>query len=306
MDSSFTLKEVPIKKGSASRLRDQFIDDALIRGSSSETIRSYRCHIKPFIDYVGALELNPLEVDCRNLKDFLRAQMDRRLSIATINDYIRTFKHFYRWAIAEGYLEKDPSESIKKLKEPRREKPVLSPEGMARLLSYCSIDTFHGLRNRAILSLMWDCGLRRAEVLSARLDELDLEKLQLAVIGKGNKAATVYLSAKTAEALKSWLEIRGADGSQYLFTNENGQGLKNDFLTHMIIKLGRKAGIRVYPHLIRHSVITWLAEQGMDPFSLQAYARHEDLNTTMRYVQRARLAQRLPAELRRFSPGDKI
>jgi site-specific recombinase XerD len=65
-------------------------------------------------------------------------------------------------------------------------------------------------------------------------------------------------------------------------------------------------GMAVYPHLIRHSVITWLAEQGMNPFDLQAFARHDEISTTMRYVNSAKLRLRLPAEIRRFSPGNKV
>lgn len=232
--------------------------------------------------------------------------MDKKLSVATVNDYIRTFKQFYKWMASEDYIDNDPSEKIKKLKEPKREKSVLKPEDISKLLSLCPSDTFQGIRNKAIIGLLWDCGLRRNEIVTAKLDNLDLKNARLGIIGKGNKPATVPLSRKTVKTLKLWTKTRGQNSSPYLFTSEKGTKLGNDFLTHMVIKLGRKAGLKVYPHLIRHSVITWLAEQGMEPFSLQAFARHEDLKTTMDYVQKARLAQRLPEEHKRFSPGNKI
>jgi integrase/recombinase XerD len=208
--------------------------------------------------------------------------------------------------LSEGIIDRDPSCNIKKLKEPKREKPVLGLDDVTKLLDACPEKTFRGVRNRAIIRLMWDCGLRRNEVSSALLEDLNLKETRLGVIGKGNKFAWVTLSSTTIKALELWLKKRHRHKSPYIFIGKNGNPLSSSWVTHMIIKLGKSVGLSVYPHLIRHSVVTWLAEQGMNPFDLQAFARHEDISITMKYVNSARIRQRLPAEIRRFSPGNKV
>jgi site-specific recombinase XerD len=299
------LKNVGLKESFES-LKKRFLNDARIRGVSPATIRSYDSHIRPFLQYLVEQNINLEDLTDRELKAFIGIQLEKNLSRVTINDYIRTFKHFCKWNTNEKIIPIDPSERIAKLREPKREKTVLVPKEIKRLLSVCPANTFEGIRNRAIISTMWDCGLRRTEVIRARIEDLDMKNKSIGVTGKGNKYATMPLCKKTIKILQSWIEVRGSNGSPYLFTTEDARRLNDSYFTHLIIKIGKKAGIEVNPHKIRHSVITWLAEQGMEPFDLQAFARHEDINTTMGYVQKSRLAKRLPEQHRRFSPGNKI
>ena len=287
-------------------LEKQFLVDAKIRGVSPATSRSYECHLKPFIDYSKLRNIKLTDATSRDLKDFIASQQEKELSPVTINDYIRTFRHFFRWMVSEGLRDKDPSAGIKKIREPKREKPVLQPKEIKMLLTACPQNTFQGIRNRAMIRLMWDCGLRRTEVISARLENLDLKSTNLGVTGKGNKYAIVPLSRKTVKAIETWLELRGSNSSPYLFITEDSNKLNDSYFTHLVKKIGKRAGLQVNAHQIRHSVITWLAVQGMEPFDLQAFARHEDITTTMGYVQKARLAKRLPEQHRRFGPGNKI
>jgi len=284
----------------------RFLDDGRLRGISRHTVRAYDSHLKPLIVFSKVRSIPIMVLTRADLKEFVAVQIAKKLSPITINDYIRTFRQLFRWMVAEGIIERDPSCNVKKLKEPRREKPVLRVEEVTKLLDACPDRIFEGIRNRAIVRLMWDCGLRRSEISGALLEDLDFENSRLGIIGKGNKFAWVTLSSVTIKALDLWLKKRQRIKSPYIFVGKRGNLLSSSWITHTIIKLGRKAGMKVNPHLIRHSVITWLAEQGMNPFDLQAFARHDDISTTMRYVNSARLRQRLPAEIRRFSPGNKI
>jgi integrase/recombinase XerD len=300
------MREFPTVDKATEHLKERFLNDARIRGVSPATIRSYYSHLRPFLNYLIQDNIEPRSVTERNLKGFIAIQLEKVLSRVTINDYIRTFKHFCKWMVNEGIVSNDPSVRIMKLREPKREKEVLVAKDIKKLMSACSTDTFEGIRNRAIISVMWDCGLRRIEILGAKLDDLNLKKRSIGVTGKGNKFAILPLSKKTIKTLQSWVNKRGSNGSPYLFTTENGRSLNDSYFTHLIAKIGKRAGVQVNPHKIRHSVITWLAEQGMEPFDLQAFARHEGINTTMGYIQKARLAKRLPEQHRRFSPGNKI
>lgn len=288
------------------RLKERFLDDAKIRDLSPATIRSYDSHIRPLLNYLTWNNITPESITEKNLKDFIALQLEKDLSRVTINDYIRTFKHFCKWMVDESIILSDPSIRISKLRGPKREKDVLGPDDVKKLLSVCTDDTFNGVRDRAILSVMWDCGLRRIEVTGAKIEDLELKGRIMGVVGKGNKYAILPLSKKTIKSLKTWIRKRGTNGSPYLFITEKGQQLNIDYFSHLIAKIGKRAGIEVNPHKIRHSVITWLAEQGMEPFDLQAFARHEDINTTMGYIQKARLSRRLIEQHRKYSPGNKI
>lgn len=300
------MSELSLVEVTLDQLKERFLNDARIRGVSPATVRSYDSHLRPFLSYLIRNDFRPEVITERILKDFIALQLEKNLSKVTINDYIRTFKHFCKWMVNEGIISIDPSIRITKLREPKREKDVLGPDDVKKLLSVCKDDTFNGVRNRAILAVMWDCGLRRIEVIGAKIGDLELKRRSIGVVGKGNKYAVLPLSRKTIKSLKLWIKTRGSNGSPYLFITDKGQQLNIDYFSHLITKIGKRAGTEVNPHKIRHSVITWLAEQGMEPFDLQAFARHEGINTTMGYIQKARLARRLPEQHRRFSPGNKI
>jgi len=130
---------------------EHYLDDAKIRGVSSETIRAYRCHLKPLVSYLNEHDIDIKSVTSRNLKDFVRCCIDRELSAATINDYVRLAKQFFRWLVSEWLITESPADSIKKLREPKRDKPILSTDDITRLISICPKNTFHGIRNRAIM-----------------------------------------------------------------------------------------------------------------------------------------------------------
>ena len=292
--------------GSGEDLVARFLADGRPRGISRHTIRTYESHLRPLIIYSKISSIPITAMTQADLKNFIAIQMAKELSPVTINDYIRTFRHLFRWMVSEGIIKREPSLNIKKLKVPRREKPVLGLDEVTKLLNACSERTFEGIRNRAIIRLMWDAGLRRGEIAGARLEDFDIRNARLGVLGKGDKFAWVTLSSATISSLELWLGKRKRHKSPYVFIGKSGNPLSCSWITHMIIKLGKSAGLSVYPHLIRHSVVTWLAEQGMNPSDLQGFARHDDISTTMNYVNSVSLRKRLPAEIRRFSPGNKI
>jgi len=208
--------------------------------------------------------------------------------------------------LAENHIQEDPSKAIRKLKQPKILKNVLLPEDISKIISICPNDTFHGIRNKAIIQILFDCALRRQEVINAKLKDLDLAKGSIKVLGKGSKSFVLPMGQKTIDSLKAWLVIRNNNDSPYLFITQNGDTFDKDYFTHMIKKIAKQAGLHAYPHLFRHSSITYLAEKGMNVFFLQAFARHENLEMTMKYVNKARIDKHLPREHKKYSPGNVI
>ncbi|MCX6340636.1 MAG: tyrosine-type recombinase/integrase [Candidatus Aureabacteria bacterium] len=145
-----------------------------------------------------------------------------------------------------------------------------------------------GKRDKAIIRLMYDLGLRRGEVASLSLENVDLEGKRAWIQGKGRSGEreAITLPEQTIEALRQWLEVRGQDPGP-LFTNyahfSKGEGLTGTGLWYIVRRLGERAGLVTRPHGIRHASITEALEVTKDPRAVQRFSRHRDLETLMRY-----------------------
>ncbi len=149
-------------------------------------------------------------------------------------------------------------------------------------------DAPKALRDRAILRLLYDLALRRGEVASLRLEDLDLAGRRVWIKGKGRggEREGMTLPARTAEALAAWTVIRGGEPGP-LFVNFDragkGEGISGLGVWHLVNALGRRVGLKVRPHGIRHSAITEALDRTRDPRAVQRFSRHRDLSTVMRY-----------------------
>jgi site-specific recombinase XerD len=288
------------------QLKKYFIDDAKARGLSPETIRSYRCHIKPFIRYLLKKSLSPEAIGSKEIKNFIQKQLNLKKSSVTINDYIRTIKIFYKSINEELDISADPSKNIKYLRVIKKEKIILQHSEVVMLLGKWPKDTFLGMRNRIIIRLMWDAALRRNEIVNIRIDDLKMESRRIGINGKGKKYVNTIISENTAEELYEYLKLRPEGASPYLIVNAKGKKFHKDSLSHLVRKLGKSAGFNIGPHTFRHSAITWYAKEGMPPLYLQAFARHQDIATTMKYVREAEIAIGLPNILLQYKSGNML
>ena len=153
---------------------------------------------------------------------------------------------------------------------------------------------------------MWDTGLRRSECANALLANLNIEERKLLIKGKSSKKACVYVSPQTLKVLSAWIAVRGKIKSPYIFTTRRGEKLNPTTISEIVRQAGKSVGLKVNTHLIRHSVITYLAAQGMKSLSVQAFARHESFKTTARYIVNSKLIKLLQSEHDKFRPGDLI
>jgi site-specific recombinase XerD len=282
-------------------MRKYFISDAKARGVSKETIRSYRCHIKPFIKYLLRKSLSPDVVGPNEIKHFIQIQLNRDKSFVSINDYIRMIKLFYKSILEEYCMSADPSKNIKYLKVIKKRKIILQHNEVVKIMNRCPKDTFLGMRNRIIIRLMWDAALRRNEIVNIKMDEIDLYNKRIGIIGKGKRFENVYLSENTTKELYEYIKLRPRGAMPYLIVNTKGNIFHKDSLSHLVKRLGKSEGFNIGPHTFRHSAITWYAKEGMPPLYLQAFARHQDIATTMKYVREAEIAKGLPEQLRQYS-----
>ena len=205
----------------------------------------------------------------------------------------------------EGMLAKNPMEQVER---PRRERVLIRPfsaEQVARLLAAPDATKTAGLRDRAMMMLMMDSGLRVSEATSLEADRVDWLNCSVTVMGKGRKERTVPFSAKTAQALLEYARARsqGRVQAPQFFLGRTGKALERTLVRKLMVAYGKAAeieGVRVSPHTLRHTFAVFYIRNGGDSFSLQEILGHSTLEMTKRYVHLAR--RDLAEQHKKFSP----
>jgi integrase/recombinase XerD len=250
---------------------------------------------------------NPRAVTLSILSEYLTERKRGGLSAASIKLSIVALKIFFRFLAARGVVERDPAEA---LTLPRIERYL--PETMNELQVEQLIEAVDrkaplGLRDRAIIELLYASGLRVSELANARLENFNADERILRVTGKGNKTRLVPVGSKACEALAAYLSeerprmVKRRSGSE-IFLSARGSKLTTARLWQIIKNISRRAGIakNVYPHLLRHSFATHLLGNGADLRIIQEMLGHADISTTQVYTHVDQ--QRLKAVHRQFHP----
>ena len=211
----------------------------------------------------------------------------RRTADTYVEGHRRSASALLNWAVREGHLERSPLEKIRRIRVERKELATLTAAEVARLIATQSPSTFSGRRNRAIVALLYDTGIRVGELVGLRRDDLDLEDHTLRVRGKAKRDRRVPLSADLVLVLARY--VCEARSSAQLFTTSTGRPLRPTAVNQWLRRAGRLAGIskRVSPHVFRHSFATAYLRNGGDEFTLQEILGHSDLEMVRRYVHLA-------------------
>ncbi len=265
----------------------------LERNYSEHTLEAYLSDLKKFLDHLDGqkLETRPDRIDTEAIRTFIGALQDAGISIATQARTVSSIKAFFRFLLHEGVIEQDPSALIEMPRSERKFPDVLSPEEIDRVLK--GIDLSHplGHRNKAIIELLYGCGLRVSELLSLRISDLHFDEGYVRIRGKGNKERLVPMGTATASAVREYLHHeRQAQRSAHrqedvLFLNQKGKGLSRVMIFNIVRNTARDAGIgkKVSPHTYRHSFATHLVEGGADLMAVREMLGHASVTTTEIY-----------------------
>jgi integrase/recombinase XerD len=277
------------------------------RGASPHTLAAYRGDLAGFTAFlsrrgraVGAARLG-------DLSEYLAELRRRGLGARSAARHLSAVRGLYRFLLAAGEIRRDPTEHLESPRPPRRLPRTLSIKDAAALVESPDLSATEGLRDRAMLELLYASGLRASECLALRLEDLNIAAGYVMATGKGNRQRLVPVGA---QALK-WVERyaltsrpafvkRGDSGA--LFVNRYGRPLSRQALWMVIKRAGRRAGVRstVSPHTLRHSFASHLLERGADLRSVQAMLGHADIATTQIYTHLPSSAVR--AMYRKFHP----
>ncbi len=250
---------------------------------------------------------DPRTVTLTHLHDYLAFRKRCGLAAASVKIEVVALKIFFRWLASRSRIAHDPAEVLPLPRIERYLPETLNEQAAEQLLAAVDVNVPRGLRDRAMLELLYASGLRAGELTGARLENLDLDARVIRVTGKGGKTRLVPVGTKACEAITTYLEkerpqfVSKRTGS-HIFLSRHGKSLTTTRLWQIVKETAKRAGIdtSVYPHLLRHSFATHLLEGGADLRVIQEMLGHADISTTQIYTHVEQ--KRLKETHRKFHP----
>ncbi len=325
-------QETQAKRRSIETLIEAYIQDHIGGNHSNKTVEWHRTALGlmhlflkeeldiPLIDDVEADDVSAWFAHMRTTP----GARDKVRSERTIQTYARSARAFFHWLVRRETIEHNPFDRVVFPKVGRPLIQTITPEEFEKLLLACAPPNETGpfaeratVRNRAILWLLYDTGIRVSELTTLRLEDLDRKKGVVTVMGKGSKERRIALGQNCLRNLSYYLDKHrpdeeelaewGSAGEDHVFLSETRQPLTKNGMEMLFQRLKKRAGIqgkRISPHIFRHTFAMNYLIKSNDPFSLQELLGHEDLTTVLTYIHMNDTV--LQEQKRKYSPGDHI
>ncbi|HQT25097.1 MAG TPA: site-specific tyrosine recombinase XerD [Burkholderiales bacterium] len=288
----------PSRNGSSRMSRIELIDEFcdtlwLEDGLSRNTLESYRSDLNQFSLWLARREKTLLEADHVLLLAFLSEQS--KMKASTTSRELSSFRRFFQFAVSRGRMEKDPTLNVESPKLSRGLPKSISETDVERLLEAPETASSNGLRDRAMLELLYASGLRVSELVGLRIPHLSLDMGIVRITGKGGKERLVPMGEEAMEWITRYIRdsrtalLKGRK-SDHLFVTSRGTSMTRQAFWHLIRKHARRAGISkpLSPHTLRHAFATHLLNHGADLRVVQVLLGHSAISTTQIYTHVAR------------------
>ena len=263
----------------------------LERNLSPNTIEAYRNDLRWLLAYVNFHGLKVEELKLEDLDNFSASLHDQRITPRSQARILSGVRSFFKFLLLDGFIDADPTELLVSPHVRNALPDVLSTAEVDRLEASIDLSKWEGQRNRAIIEVLFSCGLRVSELVNLKLSNLYVEEKFVRVTGKGDKERLVPISSRALDELNAWFADRNAmrikpGEEDYVFLNRRGAHLTRTMILIMIKRQAVAAGITktISPHTLRHSFATALLEGGADLIAIQAMMGHEDIATTEIYT----------------------
>ena len=271
----FDMKEIVDNSGPDDFL-DSYIAAMQVECRSPKTIERYIYIIGRLMKFA---KVPTRQISIYHLRNFIAAEKERGIQDSTLEGYREIFSAYFNWLRRETLIDKNPCANLGVIKCAKKEKRTYSECEMERLYRCCDTP-----RNLAILHFLRSTGCRISEATELNREQIDLERMECVVHGKGNKDRTVYLDNVASMVIGEYLAQRD-DNSQALFIGKRGERLQPGGVRTMLKHLAKHAGVdHVHPHKFRRTLATDLARRGMPIQEISRVLGHEKLDTTMKYV----------------------
>ena len=259
------------------------------KGLSDHTKVSYKNDLEVYKDYLNKYHINNINnISSNNIKDFLKTRNDEETT--TIAHNLTVIKNFHKYLLKEKLVNEDVSEFIERPKLKKSLPKALSPEDIDNLLDI-KLNTSFDYRNKAMLELMYGCGLRVSELINLEINDVDMINCLIRVSGKGNKERDIPLGEYSIYYLQEYIDRRDSllkkRSCNKLFLNNHGLGMTRQGFFKNLKGILEEKGLNpnISPHTLRHSFATHLVNRGADLRSVQEMLGHSDISTTKIYTK---------------------
>lgn len=274
-------------------LLDSFLSYlAVEKGLSENTLESYGRDVKKFIEFLEQEKITAIsDVKYRHIADFLALSKEKGFTATTIVRSIVSIKQFFKYLIIEKLIAEDPAFQIRTPKMKKSIPAVISLDDVETLLVAPDESTPEGLRDSAMLEVLYATGIRVSELIGLKLNDVNFDHGYVIVYGKGSKERIVPVGEKAREKMLSYLAdarplILKSREAKALFVTRRGKGMTRQGFWKLIKNYALKAAIpkKISPHTLRHSFATHLLERGADLRTIQIMLGHSDISTTQIYT----------------------
>jgi integrase/recombinase XerD len=261
------------------------------KGLSTNTILAYRRDLLKFAEFLETRRVPLIHATRSDIIDFLSSLYRRGLDSRSVARHLVTIRNFYRFCLGDDLIADDPAANIESPKIYRTLPHFLSVAEVDSLLSQPDLSTPAGLRDRAMIELMYSTGLRVSELCGVRVSDLQVNAGTLRCIGKGDKERIVPVGRRALESIATYVrearpKLLRDRTSPFLFVGSRGRKIHRVQFWQSLKKYGHEAGLRqsLNPHMLRHSFATHLLDRGADLRSVQLMLGHADISTTQIYT----------------------
>lgn len=260
---------------------------------SVNTVKNYEIDILEFKEYLDSKGLNYLDVDYDFIKGYLMELYNRRLSRSSVSRKLSSLRSFYKFLFNNNLIETNPFKYVSTPKKEKKLPKYLGVQELEIIFNTPDIKTPLGQRDRLILEVLYATGIRVGELVNIKLDDIDFQRKEIRVLGKGNKERIDPFGEYCLDAINMFIN----DGRKkildkhntvcdYLIINEHGTKITTRGVEQIIYNVVKKAALKkhVSPHMLRHSFATHLLNEGCDILTVQELLGHESLETTQVYT----------------------
>lgn len=287
----FEMTELQMTDASDDDLLKCYMDALRVQCRSEKTIERYEYVIRKLMEYV---KIPTRMITVYHLRNYLAAEQARGIRDSSLEGTRQVFSAYFNWLQREALIEKNPTANLGAVKVAKKEKKRYTEIELARLNQCCQ-----NRRDLAILNFLSSTGCRISEMTNLNRDDIDMERLECVVHGKGNKERTVYMSEVAGLMIKEYLDTR-EDDIEALFIGQRRERLQPGGVRMMLNELAARAGVEhVHPHKFRRTLATELTRRGMPIQEVARILGHEKIDTTMRYI--AMNKEQVKADYRRYA-----
>lgn len=277
-------------------LRDEFLYDCECRHLAKGSLRNYRAATRFLVDFLELRRITELEeVKPHHIRDMMKEKRDMGSTPRYINDLLKVWRTWFNYLVTEGYLDErdNPAKKVKPLRQPKTIIDTFTVDEMRRMIRFYDGMDFLSVRNKTIIMLLFDTGMRCNEMILMEPEDIKSDYI-LVKHGKGSKERVVPKSPALSKQLMKYRTLRDAYLEEYpsrhknLFLSKNGKPLTDEAVARMLKHAAKEVGVspsvRVSPHTCRHTFAQMQLKNGLDLYSVSRLMGHVNIMITQRYL----------------------